>query len=195
MSLKRPEFPRQSIESNADPGQITLLTGLFLMTFFAVLLISYLQMEMIRSSSRYLEDALAASGLAAALIDLEEYGKSHELRIWDARLSREQYCSSLKANLALDENWECENKGLISGPVTLEEYVIYNISGETVEYCRLENGRQEWLSGGLGQVRAPNGQVVERTGVYGEISYHLRGIWGLEIPARKGKLVDVVGET
>ena len=198
MHLKKKEYPRQSIKKGAlggmEEGQITVFAGLFFTLFFAVVLSGYLQMEMIRSSSGYLEDALAASGLAAALIDVREYGSSHVLRIRDAEESYKQYCACLKANLGLDENWECKNKRLISGRVTLENYTIYNVTEDQVEYCRLDGGGQEWHSGSLGQVYAPNGQVVERTGTYGEISYPFLGLWGLTMQARKGKLVDVVGE-
>ena len=198
MPLKKNGCQRQSIEKDVregmEDGQITIFAGLFYTLFFAVVLSGYLQMEMIRSSSGYLEDALAASGLAAALVDVREYGISHALRIRDAQESYEQYCVSLKANLGLDENWECNNKRLISGKVTLENYTIYNVTGDQVEYCRLDAGKQEWHTGRLGQVLAPNGQVVEKTGTYGEISYPYRGLWGLIVQARKGKLVDVVGE-
>ncbi|MBE5862945.1 MAG: hypothetical protein E7295_08855 [Lachnospiraceae bacterium] len=198
MPLRKKEYRRRSIEEDVmrgvDKGQITIFAGLFFTLFFAVVLSGYLQMEMIRSSSGYLEDALAASGLAAALIDVREYGSSHVLRIRDANESYEQYCACLKANLGLDENWECENKHLISGQVKLENYTIYNVTGDQVEYCRLDGGGQEWHTGRLGQVLAPNGQVVERTGTYGEISYPFQGLWGLTMQARKGKLVDIVGE-
>ena len=177
-----------------DQGQITLLSGLFLSLFVAVLLTSHLQMEMVRSSARYVEDALAASGLACALVDLREYGTSHVLKIADEERSYEQFQSSLRTNLGLDENWECGNKRLISGKVTLESFVLYNFANGQVECCKITGGRMERSVGSLGQVRAPNGQIVEHTGVYGEISYELKGIWGLIVPARKGKLVDIVGE-
>ena len=183
-----------SVFSKTDQGQITLLSGLFLSLFVAVLLTSHLQMEMVRSSARYVEDALAASGLACALVDLREYGTSHVLKIADEERSYEQFQSSLRTNLGLDDNWECGNKRLISGKVTLESFVLYNVANGQVECCKMTGGRMERSVGSLGEVRAPNGQIVEHTGVYGEISYELKGIWGLTVPARKGKLVDVVGE-
>lgn len=191
--MKKRGYLLQSTKKQRDEGQITLFVGLFFVLFLAVLLFSYLQMEMIRSSSGYLEDALAASGLASALIDVQEYGRSHVLRIKDGTVSYQRYCDALKANLGLDESWECDNKRLISGRVTIVNYTIYNVTGEWVEYCRLDGGRQEWGSGNKGQVFAPNGQLVERTGVYGEISYPVTGLMGLEVMAHKGKLVDLVG--
>ena len=192
--MKKRECQRRNIEPPRDEGQITLLTSLFFLLFFSVLLVGWLQMEMVRSSAGYLEDALAASGLACALIDLREYGVSHSVRIADVKEAYEQYCRSLKSNLGLDEAWQCENKRLIFGRVTLEEYYVYNVNEDEVEYCRVDEGPLNWKQGKLGEVRAPNGQLVEKTGVYGEVSYSFRGIWGLTVPARKGKLVDVAGE-
>ena len=194
MNLRKRGYRRQSIREKKDEGQITICSGLFFTLFFAVLLVSYLQMEMIRTSSRYMEDALAASGLASALIDVREYGSTHVLRIADPAAAYDRYQSALKANLGLDDAWECNNKRLISGCVTVEEYVVYNVTGEQVEYCRLSGGREEWQTGRKGTVTAPNGQMIERTGIYSEISYPMTGVMGLRVNARKGKLVDIVGE-
>ena len=191
--MRKRGFLRQNTKACRDEGQVTLVTGLFFILFFSVLSVSFFQMEMIRSSSRYMEDALAASGLACALIDVREYGSTHVLKIQNGRESYEIYCKALKANLGLDDAWESHNHKLISGVVQVEAFYVYNVLGESVDYCRLDDGREEWMHGSLGEVSAPNGQVVEKTGVYGEISYPLKGIWGLKVQARKGKLVDVVG--
>lgn len=196
MHLRKNACLRRSIEwgLEQDEGTITLVSGLFFSLFLAVLLVGFLQMEMVRSSSSYMEDALAASGLASALIDLEEYGISHTVRIADAESAYAQYLMSLKANLRLDENWECENQKLICGQVKLENYTVYNVSGSQVEYCRMDDGSRTWHVGKLGEVCAPNGQIIEKTGVYGEISYPFRGLWGMTVQARKGKLVDIASE-
>ena len=193
-TAKADEGQRIHGTAKADEGQITFVAGLFLTLFLAVLLTSYLQMEMVSSSARYVEDALAASGLACALVDLREYGTSHVLRIEDEERSYAQYQVSLRTNLGLDENWECANKRLISGRVLLESFVIYNVAEGQVECCQMTGDRIERTTGRLGEVCAPNGQTVEHTGVYGEISYELKGIWGMTVPARRGKLVDIVGE-
>ena len=184
----------RSIKCKEEEGQITLCMGLFFVLFISILLASSLQMEMIRTSSSYMEDALAASGLASALIDVREYGTTHVIRIMDVHSSYLRYCEALKGNLGLDENWECHNKRLITGRVKIENYTVYNVKGDRVEYCRLDGGSEEWHAGTRGQVFAPNGQLIERTGIYSEISYPITGILGLSVNARKGKLVDVVGE-
>lgn len=194
MALKSFEDPRRKIDSEADPGQIGLCVGLFFLLFLAVLLVSQLQLEQVRASDDYLQDALAASGLASALIDIREYGTTHVIRIGDNEAAYAQYCRSLCANLGLDENWECGNRRLISGRVKVENYSIYNVEGERVTCCRMDGGREEISTGALGAMRAPNGQLIEHTSIYSEISYPFKGMFGWTVQARKGKLVDIVGE-
>ena len=63
MTLKRKEFPQLSTES----GQIGWSMGLWLLLFLGVLLSTCLQVDVYKATARYLEDALAASNLAAAV--------------------------------------------------------------------------------------------------------------------------------
>ena len=65
MNLKNFADPQRKIDGREDAGQTGLCVGLFFLVFLAVLLISQLQLEQIRASDDYLQDALAASGLAA----------------------------------------------------------------------------------------------------------------------------------
>ena len=187
-------FIMENFVLGRDSGQVSLITGLFFTLFLAVLLMGHLQLQMLRTSSAYMEDALAASGLASALVDIREYGSTHIVRISDERAAYERYRHCLADNLGLDEAWQCGNKKLISGQVTLENYTVYNVTGRNVEVCRIVGEREERTSGRLGEVCAPNGQVIENTGVYSEISYPVHGLFGLQIMARKGKLVDIVGQ-
>lgn len=194
MSLKNCVYPLQKISVKSDEGQIGFCVSLFFLLFLSVLLAAQLQLEQVRASDAYLQDALAASGLACALIDIREYGSTHEVRIPDVQEAYRQYCISLRANLGLDENWNCANRNMISGIVRLENYIVYNVQGDQVEIHRISQGREETARGRLGAVQAPNGQIIEHTGIYSEISYPLKGVLGLNVQARKGKLVDIVGE-
>lgn len=189
MNLKR----KGCLLQNTESGQISWAAGLWFLLFAAVLLCAFVQLEVFRSSSRYMEDALAASNLAAAVIDVEEYGISHAIQIGDPQEARKRYMTAIKGNLNLDDTWECANKHLISGPVNIDNFTVYNVSGNDVEiYSFDENGVLSRRQGALGQVKAPNGLAVESTGIYSEISYSIRGVLGVEVEARKGKLVDVV---
>ncbi len=189
MNLKKRECLLQSTES----GQIGWVTGLWFLLFLWVLLCACLQIELFRASSQYMEDALAASNLAAAVIDVEEYGISHRLLIHSPEEAYIRYRTAIKGNLNLNDGWECGNKRMISGPVCIENFTVYNVSGSDVEVCSFDkNGRMTRRQGMLGQETAPNGILIEHTGIYSEISYQIRGLFGIRVTARKGKLADVV---
>lgn len=189
MNLKKEGYRRQRTE----PGQVEWMTGVFFLLFLGVLLCAFLQAERFRSSARYLEDALAASNLASAVIDVEEYGISHRIRIGDVNEAYGRYREAVKGNLNLNEAWECGNKGLISGPVKVEEYTVYNVSGNDVEIsCFDETGHLTQWKEVLGSAEAPNGKRIEATGVYSEIRYCVEGMFGVSEEAHKSKLVDVV---
>ena len=158
-----------------ESGSITLVTGLFVVLFIAILLCIQLQFWVFQLQNMYLEDALAASGLASAIIDIEEYGISKKVIINDYEQAYATFCDAVKDNLNLDENFYCRNSFLIDGQVKVEKYIVYNI----------EEGSDE-------NIVAPNGKRVTNTGIYSEISFPVRGPFGFRTTAHKGKLVDVV---
>ena len=190
--MKRSGFPRQSIEET-EAGQLEWVTGLFFILFLGILLCGILQLDVFRASAAYLEDALAASNLASAVIDVEEYGISHGILIRDPEEAYTIYLSALRGNLNLDEEWECPAKGLIGGKVSVLDYTVYNVKDNRVEiYHYDENGRMTFSEGVLGSVQAPNGKWIESTSIYSEVTYPVRDIMGVEAQAQKSNLADIV---
>lgn len=195
MRLRRRDRQRQNIEQK-DSGQAEWVTGLFCVLMLGILLCTQLQISSWRMTGMYMEDALAASNLASALIDLEEYSKSNKMLIPDSEEAYEIYLDAIRDNLQLDEQWECENKALISGPVEIADYIVYNVDGDRVYADRVgSNGTiiETW-SGETGNLTAPNGVVIEHTGIYSEIQFPVQGFLGVTVSAHKGKLVDVAAE-
>lgn len=177
-----------------DSGQVEMVTGMFLLIFLVLLLAVQLQLVQYMTTALYMEDALAASNLASAVIDLDRYGETHEIVIGDTAEAYERYRRALRDNLNLDDAWECSNKGLAAGRVEILDYTVYNVTGRDVEICAVgAEGIREWtVKDGLGTVTAPNGVRVEATGIYSEIGFQVKGILGVRAYARKGKLADVV---
>lgn len=188
MNLRKKEFPRRRTE----PGKVEWVTGIFFLLFLGILLCTFLQLEIFRSSAQYLEDALAASNLASAVIDVEEYGMSHRIWIGDVQEAFERYKTAVKGNLNLNDAWECENRKIISGPVKVVDYTVYNVSGNDVTVSHFDESGMltEWQEQ-LGSAKTPGGKVIESTGVYSEITYRVEGMLGTEAEAHKGKLVDI----
>lgn len=188
MNLMKKGYLPPSTES----GQIAWTMGLWLILFLGILLCACIQVEAYRSVAQYMEDALAASNLAAAVIDIEEYGISHEVRVADPAEAYSRYLEAMRINLGLDENWNCANRTVIGGPVQIESFIVYNVCGNEVEVCAFDgSGGMNSYRAGLGEVFAPTGEAVEFTGIYSQISCKVAGLFGMEVPARKGKLVDV----
>lgn len=192
---QRPKTEKTRIVGSGEEGQASWVLGLFWILFLAILLCMQLQVALYRASSMYLEDALALSNLASAVIDIREYGRTHRVLIPDPEQAYDRYCSAVKENLGLDDNYEAANHKLISGQVQIQKYIIYNVRGQKVSVWERNGGGQiqEW-QGSLGEVRTPAGQLIEATGVYSEITYPVEGFLGVTVTAEKSKLVDVVSE-
>jgi hypothetical protein len=172
------------------------VAGLFFLFVLGILAYTQVQLAAWQSTAAYLDDALAASNLASALVDVEEYGKTHKIRIADASAAYEIYVESVRDNLQLNEQWECVNKALIAGPVEIVDYIVYNVEEDKVEAIRVDReGRvKESWSGVRGRLKAPDETVVEHTGVYSEIRFAVEGFPGIRTFTDRGKLVDIVAE-
>jgi len=176
----------------SEPGQVGWAVGLFLLLFLAVFLCGFQQIELYRTASLYLEDALAASNLASAVVDLEEYGISHQILIKDTDAAFERYQWALRGNLNLNEAWESQEGSVVHSPVRIMEYTVYNVSGSDVWISHYdESGLVTRWREDLGNAAAPNGILIESTSVYSQVSFVVKGLFGVEVEAYKGKLVDV----
>ncbi len=194
MRLRKQGFLLPNIKQK-DSGQVEWVTGLFFLLILAIVLYTRLQLASWSFTAVYMEDALAASNLASAIIDLEEYGKTQKVRVQDEQEALAVYKDAIKANLGLDEQWKCRNEGLITGPVEIVNYTIYNVDGKQIESIRMgiDGEVLERRVGNVGMVSAPDGTPVEYTGIYSEIKFSVKGFPGMTVKAQKGKLVDIVG--
>ena len=192
MILRKSGFPRLRIKE-AEEGQLEWVTGLFFLLFLGILLCGTMQLDVFRISAQYLEDALAASNLASAVIDVEEYGISNTIWIRDPEAAYGIYLKAVQSNLNLNGQWECNAKGMISGRVRVSDYIVYNVKEREVSVSRFDENGQLFLSQGqLGDVYAPDGQLIESTSVYSQIIYPVKGIMGVETLACKSNLADIV---
>lgn len=175
-----------------ESGQIGGMVGLFLTLFLGVMLCAVLQLEHYRAVSLYLEDALAASNLASAVVDVREYGISHSILIARPQEAYKTYQWAVRGNLNLNEAWEGQAGSLVQGPVRIVRYIVYNVRGnEVTVYHFDENGQMTQWQEMLGNVAAPNGIPVENTSVYSEIAFDAEGLFGVTARAHKGNLADI----
>lgn len=201
MLLRKKEFLQGSIRNLQCPdrffagkkdGQIGCLFGLFITLLLGVMLCAVLQLEHYRAVSLYLEDALAASNLASAVVDVREYGISHSVLIARPEEAYKTYQWAVRGNLNLNAAWEGQAGSLVQGPVSIVQYIVYNVrDGEVAIYHFDEYGQMTQRREALGNVAAPNGITVENTSVYSEITFEAEGLFGVTVKAHKGNLADI----
>ncbi|MCR4617223.1 MAG: hypothetical protein K5669_03420 [Lachnospiraceae bacterium] len=184
-----------------ESGFAQSVIGLFLILFMIVVIVFVLNVGAYKSLSDKLEDALAESSLAASVIDIERYGTDHSLIISDVAGAYQKYLDTLKINLNLTGN--TPSGEFFGGDITIEDFRIYNCVKDSVtEVCVKDGTVYAKNKGIIGEMRAPNGQVVVNTGIYSEISFPINDkllvIGGFRINkpgtaliARKNKLTTV----
>lgn len=174
-------------------GNVELFTSVFYVLILMCVLMAGMQLAVFKETSSYVEDALAASNLASAVIDIQEYGKTHSLTIRNPQQAYQFYQDALQINLSLNDAWESPRQ-TIAGQVKMETYIVYNVTGTNVDIYTFQPGGSyhSTVSNGLGSVKSPNGQTIASTSVYSKISFPIDGILGVHVDAVKEKLVDVV---
>lgn len=188
---KRLECPRLKTKTN---GQIDVVVSmmLFLLLLVAVLFGFRITQYMVTAAG--VEDALAASNLASAVIDLEEYGRSHTVYIPDVGGAFQIYREALCYNLELDEYLNTTNRAFLSSQVEIKQYIIYNVKGDIVETMVLdgEGNLQTRTTGKVGEIFTPDNVRVETTTIYSRIGFWVEGLQGQELYAEKEKSVDIM---
>jgi hypothetical protein len=168
---------------------------MFFILFLMVLAYACMQILVFRNLRLRTEDALAASALACAVIDVREYGISHLLLISSPQEAYEVYRRALRQNLGLNEEWESDGADGIAGTVKVWEFIIYQVRKDDVEVSYFgESGVGSYVStGGLGHVRMPDQTLVESTSIYSRIGYPVEGFLGIKLYAWTDIGVDIVG--
>lgn len=173
-------------------GEIATIFSLFAALFLCAVIAYELQIQQYDAIKTSTEDALAASNLASAVIDIQEFGSTHNIIVGDPARAFQIYKDALKVNMGLDESMQSENAA-ITGNVQILQYIVYNVSGTDIDvYCYGENPYTTSYPNGLGTVTAPNGKIIESTSVYSKITFPVKGYFGITTTAVKDKLVDIM---
>ncbi|MBO5461185.1 MAG: hypothetical protein J5983_05270 [Ruminococcus sp.] len=158
-----------------DKGLIEYsLSLIFLMIcIFVVLLVFSYRRSIVERY--FVEDGLAASTLAAAIIDTDIYGETEELIISDTDGAYLAFKQTLKTNLGLDNNYMPANTTFMESQVGLLEFRVYNVKdGIVTETFYDDHGNKQIQVLGSTAV-TPNGKEVESTTVYSKIEFDVKG--------------------
>ena len=174
-------------------GYVDIVTG---MMFFCILILTIFfgfRMTQYMVTATGVEDALAVSNLASAVIDVEEYGKTHQLRIEDGERAFQTYREALRSNMELDEALYSVNNELVLGQVQIKEYIIYNVYGDDVEVQTFDGTGTLTFAGmdRKGDVFTPDGVCVENPSIYSRIGFQVPGLAGHTFAGEKEKCIDI----
>lgn len=175
-------------------ANVDIVTGMMLFLILAVTVFLEFKLTQYMVTAANVEDALAVSNLASAIIDVEEYGKSHHIWITDCEKAFHIYRDALGSNLKLDGEFNSSNNNFLVGPVKIRLYSVYNVIGDAIEIHSFDGyGNEIALNyGKIGEVFTPDNVPVEHTTIYSKISFQVQGPAGLIIPGEKEKSIDIV---
>ena len=175
-------------------GSLEIFIASVILTIVPLIIVTNLKLREIKVTNNLIEDGLVASNLAAATIDLKEYGTTKNIINMDHAKSFNDFEDALKVNLKLDDNFEPKNKRLISSRVSIEKFTIYNVMGNNIQVVnRNIDGSFEttMINNGFGSYKTPDGVLIKTTTIYSRISFKVKGLLGLEYDVFKQKSVDV----
>lgn len=174
-------------------GSVDIVSGMMLFCILVVTIFFAFRMTQYMITAAGVEDALAASNLASAVIDVEEYGKTHQIRIADGERAFQIYRDALQSNMKLDQELYSTNNDFVLGQVQIKEYIVYNVCGEEVAIQAYDGNGVLVLEvlGRKGEIFTPDRICVENTTIYSRIGFQVPGLAGHTITGEKEKSIDI----
>ena len=156
-----------------------LIPAISIAIIFCLFMIKSKQIEIVND---FIDDGLVISNLAAATVDLNEYGQSNTIVNNDFN------------NLRLDNNFVPQTSNLIDGGITIEIFTIYNVIGNDIHMTkRQRNGNiiKQVYPNAVGTMKTPDGVKIETTTVYSKIGMNVKGFMNGTTYVYKDKTVDI----
>lgn len=173
-------------------GGITIFISLIAFFIVTICICFSFTIRKLDFTRNYIEDGLVASNLAAATIDLKEYGTTKNIINNDFEKSFRDFSNSLKVNLDLDEKYISKNK-IIDGSIKVDIFRIYNVKGEDIEIITKDNGqfKKYKYNNSVGKISTPDGVIIKNTTIYSKISFTIKTIFNQEKYVSKENSVDI----
>lgn len=172
------------------------LIGIGSVTIAIIFLLAMLKSKELSLTNDFLYDGLVFSNLAAATVDLKEYGSTNKIVNNHFDKSFNEYQNALKENLKLDNDFVPidSNNSMIAGKVTVEIFTIYNVDGNDIHMIkRQSNGNiiKQTYHNELGSMYTPDGVLIKSTTVYSRIGMELKGYMNSSFYFYKDNSVDI----
>lgn len=174
-------------------GSLEVFTASLIFLTLVIITLLNIKLREIKIAKNFTEDGLVASNLAAATVDLKEYGTSNKIVNNDFNKSFNDYTTALKDNLKLDENY-CSKIPLISGKINIDKFKIYNVIGNNIEEISRDidgSISEQTITNGVGTYKTPNGVLINSTTVYSKITFNIKGLDNKIYSVYKENSVDI----
>ena len=187
-----------------EKGAVEYSLCIMLLMMGIMMLIYTMNMKIITHTKINVDDAITGANLASAVVDLkgeDGYLNTGVISNYDYQQMYNLYLDALKGSLGLDDSMNPANKVLIKSPVKVEEYIVYNVSGNDVIEKKVITGggdpnyikgNETTYVGKLGSVKTPDGTKVTSMTIYSKISFDIETVYGSKKHVIKQHSVDVV---
>lgn len=174
---------------NKENGNASMTMIFVLIFFFVLTLITYslLTVGMLMTHQHEVDDVLVDAVLASAIANEEYYFKTREeggtvesgvVKFLDVDYCHDQFIDCINTEL----NYEYDK---FFSDLVLENVTFYEVEGMTVKATSFNSlGEKSVSYGTFGSMRAPTGAVIERTSVYGKISFTVHAYFCIDISHR-----------
>lgn len=179
--------------------------------FFLLLIAMYgvfsFRLRMTEYTSEYVQNGLDLAVIAGANIDLREYGSSGNLTIESYSDSLDNFKSSLKTNLNLEENNNPKYATAVKSDIKVVKYTVYNVNNGIVHIVDVnpETGAISDLgTKAVGEVRASDcdqeavghgyDMVVTKSTIYARVKFDVAVFMGSDVEVSKISCIDMTDE-
>jgi hypothetical protein len=160
-------------------GKVGIFIAMMSLQIVVIIIAYSLKLNQLEFTRTLVEDSLVNANLAAATIDLEEYGATNNIINNDTDKSFNDYSVSLKEGLGLDNSFMPDENSFIKSKVVVERFIIYSVLGNDILMAsRDTNGNftNTVYKDQVGIMKTPDGFLIKDTTVYSQISFSVHGL-------------------
>jgi len=169
-------------KKNKGDASIAVLS-LFMLILITLALMFAVFYRILINRIQSVQDDVTLSNLAVYKnIDLDALGQDDILKIRDPNAAFETFKKHLKNNMKLDDNLNGLNGSAADGQVTIDEFTIYNVKGNTVDILMYSADTHMFTEStadkGLNEVKTSNNSIVKNTSIHAEIKFNTDILFG-----------------
>lgn len=147
---------------------------------------------MINIKAERAQDDIVLSNLSAYKdIDLKALGDMPPIiKISEPLKAFQTFNTYLKKNMYLDENMNGTDRSVAVGKVNIESYIIYNVSGYSVQILNYNSSADNFNETIVNDIRlnpvySPSGNRIVKTSIYTKLSFNVQTFLDLDNRIKK----------